>query len=64
MRTLKLMWELWIRPLFCKHDYYLVRCIYGDEAMQRNGRYEYRCEKCGKFKYTWRLLDNVKNQED
>lgn len=63
MRTIKLMLELWIRPLFCKHDYYLVRFLYGDEAMQHNGRYVYRCEKCGKIKYTWKVLYNAKKKE-
>ena len=63
MRTLKLMWKLWIKPLFCKHDYYLTRCLYGDQAMML-GRYEYWCPKCGKIKWTWKLLDNLKNKED
>ena len=51
------------KRLFCKHDYHLTRCLYGDQAMML-GRYEYWCPKCGKLKWTWRLLDNAKNKED
>ena len=51
------------KRLFCKHDYHLTRCLYGDQAMML-GRYEYWCPKCGKIKWTWRLLDNAKNKED
>lgn len=41
---------LWLRR--CKHRYYLVRTIHGDEINYRNGkRRVYSCDKCGKVRY-------------
>lgn len=40
-----------IKQLFCKHDYQRIRIIYGDEILWRNARQEYKCKKCGKYKY-------------
>lgn len=31
--------------------------------MMLDGRYEYWCPKCGKIKWTWKMLDNAKNKE-
>lgn len=56
MRTLKLMWELWFRPLFCKHDYKFVRSLHGDEVILHGWRRSvWRCSKCGKVKYGCRI---------
>ncbi len=40
------------KKIFCKHEYILKRQIFGDEIKYLNGkRSEWRCAKCGKFKY-------------
>ena len=45
-----------LNRLFCKHVYTRIRKIYGDEINQVDGkRYEFRCLKCGKYK--WRCED-------
>lgn len=41
-----------LKMLFCKHRYEFVRNLYGDEINYHNGkRNEYRCVKCGVYKW-------------
>lgn len=41
-----------LKMLFCRHKYRFVRTLYGDEINAYNGkRNEYRCEKCGIYKW-------------
>jgi len=65
MRTLKLIWKLWVRPLFCKHDYQFVRNIFGDEIHWHGWkRSVWRCSKCGKVRYeNWCVLKINDEQE-
>ena len=36
----------------CKHRYFMVRTILGDEINHRNGKHRVlSCSKCGKIKY-------------
>lgn len=45
--------KLKFKQLFCNHTYKINRIIHGDEINKCGGnRYELRCIKCGKFKYT------------
>ena len=42
-----------IKMLFCKHEFEFVRYLHGDEINAHNGkRFEYRCKKCGQYKWT------------
>ena len=41
-----------IKQLFCKHEYYFVRNIYGDEINYCGGyRSLWRCKKCGNLQW-------------
>ena len=43
-----------IKRLLCKHDYRLIRVIYGDEVVFDTPNYNrrvYKCNKCEKFYY-------------
>ena len=40
-----------LKPLFCKHDYSLVRTIHGDEIIGLGfKRSEWKCNECNKIK--------------
>ena len=42
-----------LKMLFCKHEWIYVRYLHGDEINHHNGkRNEYKCQKCGRYKYT------------
>jgi len=41
-----------LKRLSCKHEYVFIRMIYGDEINAHGGkRHEYRCKKCGIYKW-------------
>jgi hypothetical protein len=41
-----------IKQLFCKHEYYFARNIYGDEINYCGGyRSLWRCKKCNKLQW-------------
>lgn len=41
-----------LKMIFCRHKYKYNRKLYGDEINIHNGkRNEYRCEKCGVYKW-------------
>ena len=40
-----------IKRLFCKHEWELMRVVYGDEILHRPGRYGCLCKRCGKWMY-------------
>ena len=41
-----------LKMIFCRHKYKYIRTCYGDEINAHNGnRNEYRCEKCGMYKW-------------
>ncbi len=41
-----------LKKIFCRHKYEYVKKLYGDEINTHNGkRIEYRCEKCGMYKW-------------
>ena len=45
-----------IKQLFCKHEYYFTRNIYGDEINYHNGnRSEWKCKKCGNLQWREQL---------
>lgn len=53
--------RLFIKRLFCKHEYEFVRNIYGDEINMVNGRRSWwRCMKCGK----WRAFKHLQPESD
>lgn len=42
-----------LEMLLCKHEWIYVRYLHGDEINYHNGkRNEYKCQKCGRYKYT------------
>lgn len=46
-----LSWFVWLcRSAFCKHHFVFYRILYGDEALHKGYRKEYRCTKCGKVR--------------
>jgi|GEM_PF-2964241 len=56
---------VFIKRLFCKHKYRVIRNIYGDEINFRNGRRtELACFKCGKIKYHKDFLVTYENASD
>lgn len=60
------MTEIWemlrcLKRLFCIHDYVFDRYLHGDAIIAHNyKRYQYRCRKCGGYKWT----DEPINKED
>lgn len=44
-----------IKKLFCKHTFVLVRDIYGDEINYTNNRSIWKCIHCGKIEYREKL---------
>lgn len=45
-----------VKQLLCSHPYWkFVRNIYGDEINYTNARSIYKCEKCGKYKFSQTL---------
>lgn len=41
-----------LQKIFCRHNWVFVRRLYGDEINAHNGkRNEYKCSKCGAYKY-------------
>ena len=53
--TICLIWELIkddIRMLFCHHDWHFEQELSGDVRNMVGGRYEWRCRKCNKAKFT------------
>lgn len=52
-KTLKHIWEfIGLNRLFCKHDWCLEQVLSGDIRNIVGGRYEWRCRKCNKAKFT------------
>lgn len=52
-KTLKHIWEfIGLNRLFCKHDWRLEQVLSGDIRNIVGGRYEWRCRKCNKAKFT------------
>ena len=52
---MKLIWEIIkqiIKETFCHHKWEFVTEIHGDIRNWVHGRYEYRCSKCHKSKFT------------
>lgn len=42
--------KIFIKRLFCKHEWYLYRTIHGDE--RNYATQEHRCKLCGKHRYS------------
>lgn len=41
-----------LKKIFCRHDFIYIRKLYGDEINLHDGkRNEYRCKKCGIYKW-------------
>lgn len=53
--TWRLLWELIkdeFRRAFCSHDFEFKQELHGDIRNIVGGRYEWRCKKCNKAKFT------------
>ena len=53
--TIRLLWELIkdeIHMRFCKHEWKFYQELSGDIRNLVGGRYEWRCTKCNKAKFT------------
>lgn len=52
MRVLGVVW-LFIKRIFCAHDFIFVRNIHGDEILEYGyQRSVWKCKHCGRVKYT------------
>lgn len=52
-----------LKKIFCKHNYKFIRNIYGDEIISRGyKRSEWKCYKCGKYKYEDKLIIEINNE--
>lgn len=51
----RMIWEVIkdeFRMMFCSHDWYFKQELHGDIINLVGGKYEWRCRKCNKAKFT------------